>query len=125
MQDQPLKTILFVDNDLMLSHLTSQVIMGFGYDVVVAHSAAEAETILEGDEPFDLLMTDIKLGHGIDGFELAERARRVRPDIPVLYISGIVQYDPSVVVAVSAPILQKPVPPDELKNAISQALDRQ
>jgi len=59
----------------------------WGYAVVEASSATEAEQVLESSEKLDLLITDIRLGDA-DGSTVAGLARAARPNIPIIYMSG-------------------------------------
>ena len=65
----------------------SDALEGAGYDVECAASAGEAE-VLMGRRPFAALITDIDLGGGPDGYELARHARAGKADLAVIYISG-------------------------------------
>lgn len=80
--------ILYVeDNELVRDHVAAQLIT-LGYDVVVAGDGPEAIAILENVSGFDLLFTDIIMPGGLNGRELAEHARRLHPDLAVLFTSG-------------------------------------
>jgi CheY-like chemotaxis protein len=114
--------ILLAEDDFTLARLMSEVIRDFGYDIQTAFSSEDAEAILVEEGPFDLLLTDIGLKRGIDGFELARRARILSPELKVLYVSGDAQRTSTDMGEVTAPILQKPVPPDELGQAIADVL---
>lgn len=81
------KRILVVEDDRVVRMLTVEVLEELGYRVFEAEDAPQALAILEGDEPLDLLMTDISLP-GISGRQLMALARRLRPRIPVLFASG-------------------------------------
>ncbi len=61
---------------------------GLGYDVLVAASGVEALDILARDGDIDVLFTDVVMPGGLDGGEVAERAREIRPDIKILFQSG-------------------------------------
>ena len=63
------------------------MLYGAGHRVVAATDAGEAVALLEGDELVDLLVTDLVLP-GMSGPELAERLRRRRPGLKVLFMSG-------------------------------------
>ena len=63
-----------------------------GYDVVQASDAARALELLGDGRAIDALVTDY-LMPGMTGRELAERARRERPDLPVLLITGYTRLD--------------------------------
>ena len=91
-QSQPVSTnsarILVVDDDEELLEVTSATLSGFGHDVLCARSGREALAVLETDQPIDLLFSDVVMPNGITGIELAREAKRLRPGIKVLLISG-------------------------------------
>lgn len=53
-----------------------------------ANSGESALAALESGKPFDLLVTDIRLGSGPQGWAVASRARELNPGIQVIYITG-------------------------------------
>jgi PAS domain S-box-containing protein len=83
------QTILVVeDNDLLLASVTV-TLREHGYRVLEASSGATALQLLDADgEKIDLLFTDIVLPGGINGRQLADEARRRRPDLLVLFTTG-------------------------------------
>jgi DNA-binding NtrC family response regulator len=80
-------SILVVDDDAEILSLLRDVLTDDGFRVLAVGSA-EAAAILLAAEAVDLLITDIDLGAGDDGFVLAADARAARPLLPVIYISG-------------------------------------
>jgi CheY-like chemotaxis protein len=80
--------VLFVDDDLISRLLNCAVLRESGFDVIEASSYAEACAEIEKCPRLAALVTDIELGVGPDGFEIARRARRANPDVPVVYMSG-------------------------------------
>lgn len=102
----------------MLSFMLRDVLELEGYTVTLANSPETAQTLVEDGEPVDVLLTDVRFNSSVNGFELAKRIRAVLPDLPVLYITGDVQYTVAEMGEVVAPILQKPVPSEELVSAI-------
>jgi PAS domain S-box-containing protein len=74
--------------------------------------------------PFDLLFSDITLGAGIDGFELARRVHAQQPSLPVLLCSGYSRFLSHGEDAASPPwpVLKKPYTQAELKRAMAQCL---
>lgn len=86
------KSILVVEDDQIVRMLTVEVLEELGYRVFEAEDAPQALAILERDEPLDLLMTDISLP-GISGRQLMSLARRLRPQLPVLFASGYAEAD--------------------------------
>ena len=91
-QSQPLSKnsarILVVDDDEELLEVTSATLSGFGHHVVCARSGSDALAVLETDKPIDLLFSDVVMPNGMTGIELAREAKRLRPGIKVLLISG-------------------------------------
>lgn len=82
------ETILVVEDDeLVRSHAEAQLV-AMGYRVIVAAGGAQALAVLREHEPVDLLFTDIVMPGGMNGRELAEAARAIRPGLRVLYTSG-------------------------------------
>jgi CheY-like chemotaxis protein len=80
--------ILVVDDLDDVRDTAVTVLEAAGY-VVLAAGSGEAALALLGAEPApDLLFTDVVLGSGLNGFELAQRAVRLRPGRKVLYATG-------------------------------------
>ncbi|HUO35628.1 MAG TPA: PAS domain S-box protein [Candidatus Acidoferrum sp.] len=82
------ETILLVEDEKGVRELTREYLQMSGYAVVDAedgHTALELAAMHAG--PIHLLMTDVVMP-GISGRELADRVKKLRPDIRVLYMSG-------------------------------------
>ena len=75
-------TVLMVEDEMLLGNVVADELEEAGYRVLSAMTGEEALALLEGAEPIDLLFTDIRLPGLIDGWHLAEAARRLRPDSP-------------------------------------------
>ena len=80
--------ILLVEDDRDVRAATADLLRGLGYAVTVRADGPSALAALESDLPTDLLLTDVVMPGGLDGIELAKRARRLRPGIAVLIASG-------------------------------------
>ncbi|MDG9923528.1 MULTISPECIES: response regulator [unclassified Pseudomonas] len=81
------KTVLLVEDDDVVRHLTAEVLEEFGYRVHALRDAPSALEALRNGLACDLLMSDISLP-GMDGPHLVEMARQLRPTLPVLFASG-------------------------------------
>ena len=81
------KILLVEDDDLVREHVTAQL-RGLGYQVVARANGQEALATLQECSEFDILFTDVVMPGGMSGPKLAEEARRLRPDLPVLFTSG-------------------------------------
>ena len=82
--------MLLVEDDDEVRAATTRMLAGLGYTVVEAADAASALALLEGKTELRLLFTDVVL-QGMSGPELAAEARRLRPDLKVLFMSGYVR----------------------------------
>jgi len=80
-------TLLFVDDDFLISLSTAALLEDLGHDVVKAESGSAALEVLESGKPVDLMITDYAMP-GMTGVQLAEAARRLRPDLPILLATG-------------------------------------
>jgi PAS domain S-box-containing protein len=82
------RKVLLVDDDGDVRLTAVNLLKGLGYEVLTAASGAEALDILARDEGIDVLFTDVMMPGGMDGGEVAEKARAIRPAIKVLFASG-------------------------------------
>jgi CheY-like chemotaxis protein len=117
--------VLVVEDDAMIMELIEPALAEAGYSVLVAHNGGEALKQLEqeADAAIKALVTDIELGSGPTGWEVATRARELHPEIPVVYMSGAEAAEwPSKGVPKSL-IIQKPFAPAQIVTAVSQLLN--
>jgi hypothetical protein len=85
------ETILLVEDDDMVRKLTSVALKKFDYKVVAATTPMEALEIIENQrDDIQLLLTDVVMPE-MNGFELAEKIKAMRPQLPVLFMSGYTQ----------------------------------
>lgn len=80
--------ILYVEDNRISSLLNCLVLREVGYEVIEAFCAEEACQIIDKHEVLSALITDINLGTGGDGFDVARCARVAYPRLPVVYISA-------------------------------------
>ena len=81
-------TILVVDDDALLRQGTAMLLESYGHRVLQAGNANEALAVLNAGEPIDLLVTDVIMPPGMNGFELAAQTRRLRADLRVIVTTG-------------------------------------
>ncbi|WP_444464468.1 ATP-binding protein [Rhodobacter capsulatus] len=112
--------ILAVDDDADLLEITADQLRRLGHAVVTAPDGLTALEMLKEIPEIDLLYTDLAMP-GLDGRALAERARALRPDLPVLFTSGA----PGKAGADLPNLLRKPVPEEVLAAAIRLTLEDQ
>ncbi|MFC3692737.1 ATP-binding protein [Chenggangzhangella methanolivorans] len=83
------ETILVTEDDDDVRMYSVDALRELGYRVLEAYDAASALRLLERQEGrVDLLFTDVVLTGGMNGQELAERARAMRPGLKVLFTTG-------------------------------------
>jgi signal transduction histidine kinase/CheY-like chemotaxis protein len=80
-------SVLYVEDNSLVSFATVDLLKDAGYAVHVAREAERALALLDEHPEIELLVTDIGLP-GMNGHELAAEARRRRPDLKVLFVSG-------------------------------------
>ena len=59
-----------------------------GYGVQEADSADQAVELIDGEDPVDLVFSDVRMPGAMDGLDLARWVQRTHPDVPVLLTSG-------------------------------------
>ena len=80
--------VLLVEDDVDVRDSTADLLTTFGFEVVTAHEAREALSILDRDAAIAVLLSDIAMPGGMNGAQLAVEARRTHPDLKVLLASG-------------------------------------
>ncbi|MFW0754286.1 response regulator [Pseudomonas sp. H11T01] len=108
-------TILVVEDDAIVRMLIVDVLEELEFKVLEADGSEAALSFLEDSvQTIDLLMTDVGLP-GMDGKELASRARDLRPALPILFASG---YAESIEVPVGMSVIGKPFSIDQLRDKV-------
>ena len=85
--DRRLHVVVVEDDDLVLA-MATEVLESSGLAVSAFTAAEDALGRAFMDLPFDVLFTDIDLAGPMNGWELAEAIREMRPDVPIICTSG-------------------------------------
>ena len=85
------ETVLIVEDDTAVRVLVSAVLSELGYNFVEAGDAIGAMPILDSGQRIDLLISDVGLP-GMNGRQLAEIGRQIRPELKVLFITGYAEH---------------------------------
>jgi PAS domain S-box-containing protein len=82
------ETVLVVEDDRLVKDYVLTQLRSLGYATLDAPNAAEALTIVQAGNRFDLLFTDVIMPGVMNGRQLAIEIKRGRPDLKVLFTSG-------------------------------------
>jgi CheY-like chemotaxis protein len=82
------QTVLVVDDEPTVRMLVVDALEELGYACLEAPDGAAGLRILQSDRRIDLLITDVGLPGGLNGRQVADAARTLRPDLKVLFITG-------------------------------------
>ncbi len=82
------ETVLVVDDEPTVRMLVTEVLEELGYTAIEAADGAAGLRVLQSDARIDLLVTDVGLPGGMNGRQVADAARRLRPRLKVLFITG-------------------------------------
>lgn len=120
------ETILVVEDDDDVRHYSSELLRELGYGCLVAPNGHAALGILRSPVDVSLLFTDVGLPGGMNGRELADAARRLRPGLKTLFTSG---YERSAIVHdgrldPGIELISKPFTYRALAAKVRQVLDR-
>ena len=118
--------ILLVEDDPEVREIAAEALEGSGYQVFAAEDAHQALSILQRGVPIDALFTDVVMPHGVDGVELANQARALRPDLPVLLASGYARETLRTLDAAhgDTPFIAKPYRMAELQRVLRRLTQR-
>lgn len=82
------QTVLIVDDEATIRHLVDEVLDEAGYTVIGAADGAAGIKVLQSGARVELLITDVGLPNGMNGRQVADAARSLRPGLKVLFITG-------------------------------------
>lgn len=115
--------IAVLDDERRMVDILAMVLRREGYDV---HPFTDPDTALEAlhTEPFDLLITDLKMS-GVDGLEMLRRAKASDPELPVILITAHATVQTAITAMREGAFdyVEKPFDNDELKALTRRALD--
>ena len=121
---RPGQTVLIVEDEPGVREIAARVLTDRGYRVIVAEDGQAAlDLLVEPDCQVDAVVTDLAMP-GVSGRELAGRIDRLRPGVPLLFMSGYT--DDDVVrrglLDPGQPFFRKPFSPEELARRVGDLL---
>ena len=120
--------ILVVEDQEAVRAVACGFLQDFGYDVIEAEDGLQALAKLQENPDIDLMFSDVVMPGGLNGFDLAQAARGIRPDLKVVHTSG---YPKGAMVHQEEPrfregfIIMKPYRREDLQKIIRDALEIQ
>lgn len=116
--------VLVVEDDQAVRELCVSMLTGLGYDVTEASDGHAALALLEQGGAVDLLFTDVVMPGGLNGQQLVQRARQLRPGIKAVLTSGYHQRQDGEIDFGDDELLPKPYTTAGLAACIRGALDK-
>jgi signal transduction histidine kinase len=122
--DEPRTTILVVDDESSVLDTLSTILAEQGYEVRSASSAEEA-LALHRQQPFDLVLSDLRM-QGLSGTSLIREIRRGWPDTLTVLLTGYASLDSAIEALREGAYdyLIKPCHVEELKATVARAVER-
>jgi two-component system CheB/CheR fusion protein len=120
------ETILVVEDDPKVLRLTVARLEELNYQVIAATNGPKAMDILKRREDIDLVLSDVVMPGGMTGFEVADQALALRPDLKILLATGYAKgVEPRDVASSKTDhrILRKPYGMKELARTLRELLD--
>jgi PAS domain S-box-containing protein len=112
--------VLLVDDDILVSMGTADILLDLGHSVTEAQSGAHALKLLETDAPFDVVITDYAMP-GMNGFELAQKIKASHPRLPIVLATGYAELPADR--AIQFGHLSKPYTSKDLAAALEKAIN--
>ncbi len=116
--------VILLDDDPVILEILTEALRGLGLAVSPVSNADDALHAMGEPPTPSILITDIDLGPGPDGFAVAEHARIRWPDMPIFVISGHYSGDPILDSTLRLRVLTKPLRIAALLSAVSDSLIR-
>jgi CheY-like chemotaxis protein len=118
------RLVLLVEDEPAVLQVTSAMLRALGFRIVSAASGDAAIPLLESEPAICLLLTDVMLPGALNGPALAQRARAIRPGLPILFVSGYAEVGiiEKGILGAGMELLQKPFRRQELRARIEKVL---
>ena len=119
-------SVLVVDDEPGARMFVSEILTDAGYNVLEAHDSRSGLHALESEARIDLLLTDVGLPGGMNGRQLADAARRRRPGLKVLFVTGYEEADATRtgLLDEGLPVMIKPFRMEALRSAVHDLVGR-
>jgi len=118
-------TLLLVDDEPMIREMLEEDLAAAGFDILAAANGREAMAILDACwNDIVGLVTDIRLGQGPNGWDVARHARTLSGTMPIVYMTGDSAWELDVQGVAYSLLVHKPLAAAQIVSAITSLLQR-
>jgi CheY-like chemotaxis protein len=114
--------VLLVEDDHVVNMAILGVLEDLGIFVTAAHTAEEAMSVIDARGYLKMLLTDVDLGKGPNGFDVARHARACYPNLPVVFVSGTTASRHAAEGVSGSVLVTKPFHPSQIRDALNTVL---
>jgi DNA-binding response OmpR family regulator len=112
--------LLLIEDDPILRDVLEVALVDAGFTTITASDGTKGLAELDADATrFRAVITDIRLGNGVDGWDVSRHARELVPEMPIVYMSGDSSQDWPKKGVPSSVMIAKPFVPVQLITAVS------
>ncbi|MCL6251320.1 response regulator [Altererythrobacter sp. KTW20L] len=121
--DSAAPTLLYAEDEILIQEMLLGELEEAGFNVIVANSGPDALAVLnEQSDQLHGVITDVNLGDGPDGWDVARTARELVAGLPVVYVSAASEHEWTSKGVPSSIMIAKPFVPAQVVVAISSLL---
>lgn len=120
---EPQSTVLLVEDEPLIRLFVAELLEDSGFKVVEAANSTEALVLLDSGIDIDVLLTDVDMPNGCNGFELARKVHECWPHTEILIMSGR-QWPAKGDLPLGAAFLAKPCPNEAIVSHVHSAAER-
>ncbi len=116
-------TLLYVEDEILIQQMLLAELEEAGFIVIAASSGVDALAVLdEQSNQLHGIITDVDLGDGPDGWDVARTARELSSEMPIVYVSAASEHDWASKGVPASVMIAKPFVPAQVVVAISSLL---
>lgn len=116
-------TVLLVEDEPLIRLFVADLLEEYGFKVVEASNATEAWILVEAGLEVNVLLTDVDMPNGCNGFELAQKVHEFLPEAEILIMSGR-RWPSEGDLPQGAAFLAKPCPNETIVSYVQSAAER-
>lgn len=110
--------VLLVEDDYVINVDICGILKDMSMSFTTVHTADEAVASIDSGRCLKALLTDIDLGDGLDGFDVARHARKRYPMLPVVFVSGTMASRHASEGVAGSVLVAKPFHPLQIRDAL-------